>query len=524
MIVTAEGRVSTKKARIQRLKESTQRTTISPATSYVENNQNEILCEEIASHVVKMLLYKSPILVDRIFVTVNNEFQVPKCVCTTLKPELLPYPTLHDAANCAEFVAHYFNYEPLDDPLMPPSSLPSPSQVISWHTGDCFDMAVVLVSFLLGAGYDAYAVYGTAPKWICDRDRSKLTCPREQMISSELQEEENMVNVLKALVGRGEDSSSQTSSQNDCVELESRDEESSSVDPISLDPMHGKRVHCWVLVKANTRCPSGSLDYFIEPSTGFRYSINGPSSPYLSVRAVWNTQNYWINIPAQGSISNIDFELNDAGIWESIFLNRGLENSYKASENSRMPFDPPFSWVNPLIIPEESFSFKYPPTGRRVILYNKAKIELFANGIQKQGIEKRITTFKDDDLYYPTYYEEYFYECRKDGLRKRIKLPQLHCFCEEFTHNEFSVEEWIEIHGSRQKIIFNSKKRLDGLKSREEIQKKEGFQVTYMFEGRQDRLTERTVFSKAVPCEEDSNDCLLKFGDEIYKHIVIKIM
>lgn len=29
--------------------------------------------------------------------------------------------------------------------------------------GDCFDFAMVLCSLLLGAGYDAYVVYGTAP-------------------------------------------------------------------------------------------------------------------------------------------------------------------------------------------------------------------------------------------------------------------------------------------------------------------------------------------------------------------------
>ena len=525
MIVTAEGRLSTKKARIQKLKVSTQKTTIPPTTSYVKNNQNEILCQEIASHVVQVLLKKSPYLVDRIFVTVNNEYQVPKCVCTTLKPELLPYPTLHDAVKCAEFVAHYFNYEPLDDPLMPPLSLPSPSQLISWHNGDCFDIAVVLVSFLLGAGYDAHVVYGTAPKWICDRDRSNLVRPGGQIVSPEQQEEVDVIDALRALVECGEDSSS-LMSQDDCTQFESRAEQSLNIHPISVDPMHGKRVHCWVLVKANTRCPSGSLDYFLEPSTGFRYSIDGPLCPYLSVRAVWNTQNYWINIHEQGRIPNAGFDFSDTDAWAPIFLNRGLENHYKCSDTSRMPFDPPFSWVNPLVIPEELFCFKYPGTGRRVVLYNKAKIELFAQGIQKQGIEKRITTFRDGDFYHPNCHVEHFFECRKDGLRKRIRLPELHCFCEIFTHtNEFSIEEWIEISGSRRKIVFNHKTRPDGLKTCEEIQNEEGVKVSYLFDDRQDRLMERIVFTKAIHCEEDSNDCLLlQFGDEIHKNLAIKIV
>lgn len=41
---------------------------------------------------------------------------------------------------------------------------PHAIQVIEWTVGDAFDFAMVLCSFLLGAGYDAYVVYGTAPR------------------------------------------------------------------------------------------------------------------------------------------------------------------------------------------------------------------------------------------------------------------------------------------------------------------------------------------------------------------------
>lgn len=44
-------------------------------------------------------------------------------------------------------------------------------QVLEWTVGDCFDFAMVLCSLLLGAGYDAYVVYGTAPGYACaDKD------------------------------------------------------------------------------------------------------------------------------------------------------------------------------------------------------------------------------------------------------------------------------------------------------------------------------------------------------------------
>ena len=55
--------------------------------------------------------------------------------------------------------------------------LPSSPQVLSWGGGDSFDFATLLCSFLLGAGYDAYVVYGYAPKYITERDQTCSVCP-----------------------------------------------------------------------------------------------------------------------------------------------------------------------------------------------------------------------------------------------------------------------------------------------------------------------------------------------------------
>ena len=48
---------------------------------------------------------------------------------------------------------------------------------MNWQEGDCFDFAIVLSSLLIGAGYDAYVVYGTAPKRITTKDESRMECP-----------------------------------------------------------------------------------------------------------------------------------------------------------------------------------------------------------------------------------------------------------------------------------------------------------------------------------------------------------
>ncbi|CAN0168524.1 unnamed protein product, partial [Ectocarpus fasciculatus] len=84
---------------------------------------------------------------------------------------------IYDLEKCSEFVTNFLHYEPLERPTEPPSFLPSPGQVLEWTVGDCFDFAMVLCSLLLGAGYDAYVVYGTAPGWITVRDRTRTTCP-----------------------------------------------------------------------------------------------------------------------------------------------------------------------------------------------------------------------------------------------------------------------------------------------------------------------------------------------------------
>jgi hypothetical protein len=50
-------------------------------------------------------------------------------------------------------------------------------QVLKWGAGDSFDLSVLLASYLIGVGYDAYVVYGYAPAWICLRDQTHTEVP-----------------------------------------------------------------------------------------------------------------------------------------------------------------------------------------------------------------------------------------------------------------------------------------------------------------------------------------------------------
>ena len=67
-------------------------------------------------------------------------------------------------------MADYLEYEELERPNKFPNIIPSPANVLKNQAGDCFDFSIVLCSLLIGAGYDAFIVIGTAPKAITSRD------------------------------------------------------------------------------------------------------------------------------------------------------------------------------------------------------------------------------------------------------------------------------------------------------------------------------------------------------------------
>ncbi len=490
--VTVEGRISRKVQRIEKLNCDVE-SRLSAAKSYTENNETEKICGAIVSDFVKRFNETHPELQSHhpLFITADNEFGVPKCVCSTLKSTLLPYPSIHDSFECSRFVANYFDYEPLEDQYQPPKYLPSPTQVLRWGVGDCFDLSIILASFLTGAGYDAYVVYGTAPKWICDRNRSMpQTLFGENSLSHSDTEQQFILNALEDLCSGSV--SWEGGNRIDDKDHVSRDFENVTRDIIpnviessQSNASNRTRIHSWVLIKPNLRCPTGSTDYFIEPSSGQHYSPL--SCPYNSIRAIWNSKNYWVCTKVQ-SIQNMQLTGDDG--WESVFLNKDKDN-WKKGNGSRMPFDPPFSWVNRLSIPENSFNFKYPNEGRRVICHDQHKVEMFSEGTRKKGVIRRVTLFGDMKMLIPVQCVEYFGNFRKDCLTRRIKVPQKHCFHESYSPlNHFSIKEWLEQSGQGRQINFHSKGRPDSLNSFREIF---GKCVTHTYQERRDRLLERIM-------------------------------
>ena len=64
--------------------------------------------------------------------------------------------------------------------------------MLLWQAGDSFDFSIALCSLLLGGGYDAYVVIGTAPKHIATRDESLMECPFSLEINDKEDEDDPM--------------------------------------------------------------------------------------------------------------------------------------------------------------------------------------------------------------------------------------------------------------------------------------------------------------------------------------------
>lgn len=338
LVYTAEGRLNTK---LQRQRDIVRADPDDLPPGYKSNSiKEELALEYINSFITQFCSIYTKRKIP--FMVAENEFGVKKFVGATLRPTLISIPEIYDLYECASFLAGYILYEPLDPPSEPPKYLFSPQQVIDSHKGDSFDMANVLCSFLLGAGYDAYVVHGYAPKYIAMKDQSMTRCPmiNEKNIFTGASNNNNTTNaapsssaapVNETRSRKSEESvyippdnsvksSKFLAEQAELKRLQAIDkfalwlgdeellneEEDLLAQQQQLLANADAResyVHCWVLVKAGRREIPENI--FVEPSTGRIYR---PSrSPYLAVEAVWNNTNFHVNGNLDARVATMDF-------------------------------------------------------------------------------------------------------------------------------------------------------------------------------------------------------------------------
>jgi len=144
--------------------------------SYSKNSPSEELVleyvEDFRRQFTSLFPYRAPLLLAP-----QNEVNVRKFICTTIRPTQLPFQDLTNLQACALFVADFLDYLPLDVPTMLPDIVPSPSTIVKMRAGDCVDFAILLCSLLKGNAYDAYVVIGYAPKHVTMLDLSNEPCP-----------------------------------------------------------------------------------------------------------------------------------------------------------------------------------------------------------------------------------------------------------------------------------------------------------------------------------------------------------
>lgn len=143
---------------------------------YTENTtKEELVLEHVLEFEKQFSLIYNPN--RKLLLSPVNECWVMKFICTSIRPTQLPYTELYEWDGCANFISNYLEYEELDVPDQLPDVIPSPANILTWQAGDSFDFSTVLCSLLCGSGYDAYCVYGAAPKYITTKDESLMDCP-----------------------------------------------------------------------------------------------------------------------------------------------------------------------------------------------------------------------------------------------------------------------------------------------------------------------------------------------------------
>ena len=86
----------------------------------------------------------------------KNEAAIEKVVCTFIRPCLLEYTEFYNWESIAAFIKDYLTPMNLENATELPTQLSSPQTIIDNQAANCFEYSNVLVSLLVGSGYDAY--------------------------------------------------------------------------------------------------------------------------------------------------------------------------------------------------------------------------------------------------------------------------------------------------------------------------------------------------------------------------------
>ena len=497
--------------------------------SYKENTLKE---ELILEHVIQFkkefgLTYDPK---REILLYPENECGKYKFICSTVRPTKVPYPELYDYKKCAKFVSEFFEYEELNPPTQFPKIIPAPDNVVKWQIGDCFDLSIVLASLLIGAGYNAYVVYGKAPRFITSKDETRLTPPEMpddiKIIDPNLEDQEE--NIQPTIADKPKIFSKFDTNEEE--EAKRKEREAFIKDTVidddmpefeRNDPFKHRRIHSWVMIRLQTKMKDKSIKkemIFIEPTTGRLY--DPLDSPYEQVDAIFNNYNFYINLHLTKPVNEIDWNLNKATNWEFVMLNSKDENDEEVEEEKEEEdkekekepsaenlmaglnqqeaiskekeseiLDMPPPWPGKIVIPLKKYNERS-PTQTQVYFYEKTKVEKFAPFSQADGLVLKIYNYSDFARFILTSVE-HRYRNRGDKLYKKVYYPYEHKTIDYYLPGQvWHWKEIEEVEASYKKISFYPTNFENGLIFREEIF---GQKILHKYISRDDKVYERKV-------------------------------
>ncbi|CEM23237.1 unnamed protein product [Vitrella brassicaformis CCMP3155] len=526
-----------------------------------------------------------------LFLAPPNEFGINKFLPTTVRPTKLSYRELYDYRSCAAFLSDLLGYEHLNPPDEHPPVIPAPATVLRWQTGDCFDFSIVLASLLIGVGYDAYCVSGTAPRTITLRDEATFQCPEfdettgetihyvpltassptistgaklwaETAVPSCMSDRkdgggegaDDGVSVAPSLAAPKEGEKDPTdvvikpkeAPKSQFIEKMQREKDTKEAEEKRIaqqsdsedepeedkDPMEGKRLHAWVLLRRGPRDVSDDL--YIEPTTGRLYSPQ--ACPYHSIDLIWNHKNLWVNLQ-RGPMNQLSLELFDSRCYEYVMPDIRVQDrdadkdNDDANENEDEAIAPPMpamtpksphtpalsapvakpsleaaaggeqthhpavqtldlppSWSEPIEISREKFQQRL-YSNETTKFYEKLKIERYTAYSQADGLVTRVSVYKDTHRTVPLTIRESFSH-RRDKLVQRVRIPREHKLIEIFAPGRpGALKRFEQVEARRREMTFYNS-RLDGLIKHVELI---GEKIFEYFEEREDRMTYHSI-------------------------------
>ncbi|XP_054719156.1 LOW QUALITY PROTEIN: uncharacterized protein LOC129228502 [Uloborus diversus] len=384
--------------------------------SYTENSSEENKFIDLADNFHRQFKFLYP---DRIRppLYLENENGIKKLICTSLCPHNVIMPNeIREWEYCANFFSDYLDYVVLNPVVDYPKILPSLDYLLRKKKANSLETSMLLCTFLLSSGYDAYVVQGYARRHICEKLQNDMPSPdfkfKGKMLSatetdsSPPEEESKMskycINFEKErklwLEGK------QTVEFQKEIKVEAEDKQEIP------DELFGKRVHFWVLI---CNCKNNEK-FFIETSTGEKKLPD--DSDYLGIEFAWNDRNFWYHKKISlENCQDISYDFDDELHWEAFLPNFSLEN---LSSGNNLHLRMPQTWLYDIEITEEQVENRY-PSGGKVTKYKTAKLEKYNSRELKDGLVYKVTHYATETSEGPKISYS-FYEGRKDCLEYRM--------------------------------------------------------------------------------------------------------